>query len=508
MARAGHDPDIDAFAYISASHNPVGHNGVKFGLGGGVIGGKDAASLIDSYRRLIGAPGAVDRLADIASAAEHSAADRYGDPVEKRRCLEAYKEFLDVIAGGPGNETSRRDTVEELKRSLRERPVGIVADLNGSARCLSVDRDYLEGLGVQLNTFNDEAGVITHAILPEGDSLEPCRTALEKAHAEDENFLIGYVPDNDGDRGNLVVWDENIRGARILQAQEVFALSVLAEFASAAWGDNAAGGAGTDIEAPAVKSALAVNGPTSHRVRRIAEAYGAEVFEAEVGEANVVNLAVELRERGYRVRLLGEGSNGGTITHPAAVRDPLNTITALLKLLRLPGPFEDWCRRIDRPELFRSDFGPADILATLPVYSTTPASTPRALMAIRSADQGALKAAWEEVFAEEWKKWAADLRRIYGFADWYELNNERTTSRNGVGPEMRTGRQSGGLKMVFTDSAGTDIGFLWMRGSGTEPVFRVMAEIRGDRPEAETGLSGVASGHGGRGGPEGFRGPG
>jgi hypothetical protein len=35
MARAGHDPDIDAFAYISASHNPVGHNGVKFGLGGG-----------------------------------------------------------------------------------------------------------------------------------------------------------------------------------------------------------------------------------------------------------------------------------------------------------------------------------------------------------------------------------------------------------------------------------------------------------------------------------------
>ncbi|MDT8298521.1 MAG: hypothetical protein RQ801_09495, partial [Spirochaetaceae bacterium] len=281
-----------------------------------------------------------------------------------------------------------------------------------------------------------------------------------------------------------------------LQAQEVFALSVLAEFASAAWGDAVGGGGGREseacvgstLEAAEIKAALAVNGPTSHRVRRIAEAYGAEVFEAEVGEANVVNRAAELRELGYRVRLLGEGSNGGTITHPAAVRDPLNTITALLKLLRLPGPFEDWCRRIGRPELFRSDFGPADILATLPVYSATPASAPRALMAIRSTDQGALKAAWEEVFAQEWNTWSADLRRVYGFAGWYELNNEGTTSRKGVGPGMRSGRQSGGLKVIFTDSAGDDVGFLWMRGSGTEPVFRVMAEIRGDRSEAEAAL--------------------
>ena len=27
-------------------------------------------------------------------------------------------------------------------------PLGIVAELNGSARCLSIDRDFLEGLGV------------------------------------------------------------------------------------------------------------------------------------------------------------------------------------------------------------------------------------------------------------------------------------------------------------------------------------------------------------------------
>jgi phosphoglucomutase len=40
-----------------------------------------------------------------------------------------------------------------------------------------------------------------------------------------------------------------------------------------------------------------------------------------------------LREKGYIVRILGEGSAGGNITHPSAVRDPLNTVMALVKLL-------------------------------------------------------------------------------------------------------------------------------------------------------------------------------
>ena len=479
MARCGNDDAIDAFAYVSASHNPLEHNGVKFGLGGGVLGGSGAKDLITRYRALIGEDGAAGRLA--AAAISTTSRDVVlPDEEEKRLTLAAYEKFLYLIAGGPGNEDSRRKMLSSLREALEAEPLTIIADLNGSARCLSVDRPYLENLGAGLVTFNDRAGEIAHAILPEGEALEPCRRALEKAHAEDASALIGYVPDNDGDRGNLVIWDENIKGARILEAQEVFALSTLAEFASAAWVD--------------ARSALVVNGPTSHRVRIIAKAYSVEVYEAEVGEANAVNRAAELRRDGYQVRLLGEGSNGGTIIHPAEVRDPLNTVTALLKLLRLPSaperpaPFEDWCRRIGKPELYREDFGPADILATLPAYTTTPASSDRAIMKITARDHGALKTEWEKLFLEQWNRHADLLKQAYGFTSWIEVNNEGTTSRIGTGAKVRSGAQTGGLKVIFRDDAGQDVGFIWMRGSGTEPVFRVMAEIRGNRPEAETAL--------------------
>ena len=491
MALSSREAAIDGFAYVSASHNPLGHNGVKFGIGGGVIGGSGAKALIAGYRELIAAPGAAEQLTEIAGAPA-GPNPRVADAAAKKRSLKTYREFLEEIAGGPGDEATRRDTLAELRTGLAERPVRIIADLNGSARCVSADRDYLEGLGARLDTFNDSAGEIAHAILPEGDSLEPCRRELEKAHAEDPAALIGYVPDNDGDRGNLVIWDEGIGGARRLEAQEVFALSTLAEFAGAAWGDQAGENGG---ETPARGSALVVNGPTSHRVRDIAAAYGAEVHEAEVGEANVVNRAAELRAAGYRVRLLGEGSNGGTITHPAEVRDPLNTITALLKLLRLPGsedrpaPFEDWCRRIGRPGACSPGFGPADIVATLPVFTSTPTSAERALASITTRDHAALKTAWEEVFARQWSLHQETLARMYDFTDWYEINNEGTTSRRGVGPDQRTGAATGGLKVVFRDTDGRDAGFIWMRGSGTEPVFRVMAEVRGDRPEAEEKLA-------------------
>ncbi|MCG8451548.1 MAG: hypothetical protein MI717_00015 [Spirochaetales bacterium] len=483
MAHSAMDANIDAFAYISASHNPLGHNGVKFGIGGGVIPGTQAAPLIAIYRQLIHEEGVAQRLMKVASSIDENTLDAIyaQSPLVKAEALAHYRKFLQEIAGGPGDEQAQQNTREALAQALQSNPITVLADLNGSARCTSSDWDYLKDLGVDFQPFNTTPGQVVHAILPEGESLEPCRLALEEAHAKNPSALIGYVPDNDGDRGNLVIWDESIQGARILEAQEVFALSSLAELSCAVWADKE--------HSP--KMALAVNGPTSLRVREIAKAFGAEVHEAEVGEANVVNRAAELRNKGYRVRLLGEGSNGGTITHPAEVRDPLNTLTALIKLLRLPAqankpsPFEDWCQKSgqDCPKEAPKDCG--TLVATLPPYSTTPASAKRALMQIHSPSHGSLKACWEEVFQEQWALHSSSLAKAYGFSCWREVNNEGTTSRVGVGPEQRSGAMTGGLKVIFSTKEGQDVGFLWMRGSGTEPVFRVMAEIKGTQTEAE-----------------------
>ncbi len=495
MAHSARSADIHAFAYISASHNPVGHNGVKFGTGGGVIDKKAAAGLIEAFRTIVTAPGAARNLISMLPGnlpLEVPPEVRAVDTAEKKAALAGYQALLQTIAEGPAPAQSapagNPALLASLRKAIAARPVGIVADLNGSARTLSADRSYLEYLGVQFRTFNDTPGEIAHTIIPEGESLEPCRKVLEKAHRENPAFILGYVPDNDGDRGNLVIWDQSISAARRLEAQEVFSLSVLAELACAEWNRQ-------KTSAGQPPSAIVVNGPTSHRVRLIAAAYNAEVHEAEVGEANVVNRAAELRKKGYQVRILGEGSNGGTIVHPAAVRDPLNTITAILKLLRLPssaeqpGPFEDWCRRIKRPEACHPGFGPADILSTLPEFTTTPGSSPRALAEVNVSSHARLKSAWEDLFQKEWEQKKEQLKKDYGFVSWEEINNEGTQSRKGRGSSVRSGAQTGGLKVVFKDARGADAGFLWMRGSQTEPVFRIMAEIKGNNPEAEKALA-------------------
>ncbi|MDR1893330.1 MAG: hypothetical protein LBQ61_01390, partial [Spirochaetales bacterium] len=70
-----------------------------------------------------------------------------------------------------------------------------------------------------------------------------------------------------------------------------------------------------------------------------------------------------------------------------------------------------------------------------------------------------------------------------------EFNYEGTEEREGWGPGFRRGRQTGGLKIQFYGPpeepglegkpGGRPRGFLWFRGSGTEPVLRIMADIEG-----------------------------
>jgi hypothetical protein len=92
MARCAADDGITAFAYVSASHNPLGHNGVKFGLGGGVIGGDDARGLIALYRILIEKEGSAASLASLLeSDSGAAAAGRIPDRAEKAQTLIAYR---------------------------------------------------------------------------------------------------------------------------------------------------------------------------------------------------------------------------------------------------------------------------------------------------------------------------------------------------------------------------------------------------------------------------------
>jgi phosphoglucomutase len=480
------------FIYISASHNPVGHNGIKFGLAdGGVVSGETAAQLAGALHSLIKNEIATgeDAQTRIASFFEARLLDRVDEAAfqavyvraeeEKEKALTVYGAFMqEVWTGGSGG-----GVAEAVRKGITAAPVGIVADLNGSARTVSIDRDFFAGLGIPFRVINGEPGKIAHRIVPEGESLVPCCRLLEEAHRENPAFVLGYVCDCDGDRGNLVIWDEKVHAARPLAAQEVFALAVVAELAHLAWSNG-----GT---APP-KTCVVVNDATSMRIDTIAHAFHAKTFHAETGEANVVALARQMREAGWTVRILGEGAAGGNITHPSAVRDPLATVMAIVKLLTVRdgakgGLYQIWCEVSGRA--YHPDFTLSGIIESLPPFVTTSSYEREAVLQVKTEDHAALKERYQRVFEREWAARKGELASKYGIVAYEAIAFKGTEIIRSCKEFRDAGR--GGLRIIFfrdrreKDGKHRAFGFIWMRGSGTEKVFRVMADVRGNDKLAE-----------------------
>ena len=453
------------FIYISASHNPIGHNGIKFGLDdGGVLNGTENAKLVKALNEKCASPSEIERIRAILN--EHKSAKNANSPEEARDqaneviarsqkskvdAKSAYMAFSKEVISATGDKAGQEVLFSKIKQSISENPLGIIADMNGSARTLSIDKAVFKDAGISYYGINDEPGKIVHAIIPEPENLVWAASEMERLQKEGHSEVkLGYMPDCDGDRGNIVFWNEKTGKAEVLKAQEVFALSVLSELSYMKYLDEVSGSNyGKNL-------AVAANCPTSMRIDEVTKAFGASLFRAEVGEANVVNLARKKRDEGFTVRILGEGSNGGNITHPAAVRDPLNTIFALVKLLvlrdseegckKIKGLFHIWC---DSQNLsYNNDFTLLDVIETLPVYTTTGV-------------------------AEE----------KYGIEAYEAIGTNGTEENRKLTDYSKNGK--GGLKILFTGKDKLPLAYIWMRGSGTEPVFRVLCDVKGNNSAEE-----------------------
>jgi phosphoglucomutase len=493
-ADADESKRADSFCYVSASHNPPGHNGVKFGLAdGGVLPGDLCSVLIASMKKALSDDEAISRALDLASQAPHKAiAEAYSLSNQwKRLAHSSYLLFTREIVTGTERLSAQEGILERLGLSLQARPLGVVADMNGSARSVSIDRDFLASAGLLVSTINDRPRAFAHRIVPEGESLEPCAEALGKAHLKDAAFKLGYVPDCDGDRGNLVYWDDKESRALPLEAQDVFALSVLSELAYLEWQAGSLGAPREGDQAGRAPRRICVvaNDPTSMRIDEIARAFGAECRRAEVGEANVVGLARALRAEGAIARVVGEGSNGGSIIHPSAVRDPLDTVMAVVKLLTLrdegarPGLFRIWLEKSGRAASYKPEFGLRDVLDSLPAYSTTSVFEERAALKVASNDHSLLKERYEAVFRRDFEARRDELATRYGISAWKAIAYVGQREIEDVARFADSG--PGGLKLLFTGDSGKPVAFIWMRGSGTEPVFRILADVKDGLPEDE-----------------------
>jgi phosphoglucomutase len=473
----------DGFIYISASHNPIAYNGMKFGLtDGGVLAAEDAARLEKNFRAIETSRNAAACLLESLNTVEQSALDDVLNkaPRFKTDALAAYMALSrETAAGGDAA------VLAELRTSIMAAPLGVAADFNGSARTLSIDRDFFEGFGLKFTAINACPGEIVHRIVPEGEGLTPCRDFLDELWRRDNDFTLAYIPDCDGDRGNIVFFDDKAGHARPLEAQEVLALACLACLCQLVWSESP----NLDRQSGLLhKTALVVNDATSMRIDRIAGAFGAKVFRTETGEANAVNLGRRLRAEGWTVPIMGEGAAGGCIVYPQSVRDPLQTVTALLKLLRIcskngrKGFFDLWRSRSGAMPPFSNDFTLSDIIESLPAFSTTSAYSAEARLPVSNDDGGALKERYQEIFLREWRV-KKDIFRGMGICGWEAAAYNGCVERRGIKKFGDAGR--GGLRICFFNENGTDCASLWMRGSGTEPVFRIMADIDGAKPYIE-----------------------
>jgi phosphoglucomutase len=105
---------------------------------------------------------------------------------------------------------------------------------------------------------------------------------------------------------------------------------------------------------------------------------------------------------------------------------------------------------------------------------------------VRTADHAVLKDRYQGIFLREWENRKEQLKARYGITGWNASVYNGLEEWAGVVRFGEAGK--GGLKVSFTNDGGRTVACIWMRGSGTEPVFRVMADAEGSDRRFERDL--------------------
>lgn len=301
---------------ITASHNPLQWNGVKY-----LTAEKEPGEALVQGGVLL----PVRQKAKIVRQFKQWAEAVRKDPSRAERFLAALNKEMPPPSGGAGyRRVGRTRILEHMVREARlmwrelqskhfkraAKEVTVVLDTNGGA-AIGHYPDFLQGFGFNVVPINDVLGVPKHGLEPVGEALKDAKRALRRQWRKDQQLgkmkkaYIAVVFDYDADRGNLVLLDPKNGRVEVPTPQETALLNVALVLSR-----EQALGKGLK-EQP--RLAIVAHGATSRRVNGLARSFGAKVFLTEVGEVNVLERMRALERSGYRVPVGIEGANGGTV---------------------------------------------------------------------------------------------------------------------------------------------------------------------------------------------------
>lgn len=472
---------------VTASHNPLEHNGFKFLTGTAcptcvseAAGETSAASAGRGESGAIRAPAGallsafemesvIARVRDLAAGRDADLFDKTVSAVDSRHLEEALR--------GHDNDsprvTAERAYLDEIgsdwgitPHCLKPLTLGpALLDPNGGAGS-GVDARVLEHFGVRTIEINAELGFPEHGI--DTDGIDPAsgrHMLLRVARAAARHGArFGVAFDYDADRGNLVLPGSN--ESAIIPPQRVAAFNLAFALARRRL-----------MGRTTRPLAVVLSDATSLASARVAEAFGAEVFLVETGEINVVTKMSGLRAEGYDVPVGIEGANGGTVFGTSTCRDGLQVALAAALAESQVDVALEWMKVASRAAVVRPDIGGQseqvlrspqptqglnleDLLRSIPVNPN--------MMLRLSAPQvshGEVKRRVEEEFTRAvWPKLA-------GRFEAYDFENYEGTERV---PE-RTGDESGAWRVMLR--APGRRAFIFLRGSRTEAgVWRMIVD--------------------------------
>ena len=187
---------VDAFVYISASHNPIGHNGIKFGLNdGGVLNGEENAKLVKMLNERCHSEADIERVKKLIADCPDEDIDWVltESVAVMREASTMYRAFSKHVISGTDNIARQNRLFAQIRQNVLSNPLGIVCDMNGSARTLSIDSSFFKECGINYYAINDTPGKIEHAIIPEPENLIWCAAEMERLQPKSRSAICPTV---------------------------------------------------------------------------------------------------------------------------------------------------------------------------------------------------------------------------------------------------------------------------------------------------------------------------